>query len=68
MTDPKISVFKVFSATRAQEREHLGDRASAWLAANPNLEILNAVVAQSSDSKFHCVSLVFICAGRAAAG
>jgi len=62
-----ISVFKVFSATRAQDREVLGDRVSAWVGANPQLEVRDTVVSLTSDSRFHCISFVLICADRAAA-
>jgi hypothetical protein len=63
-----VSVFKVFSATKAHDREELGDRVGAWLAANPHLEIRKTVVNLSSDSKFHCLSLVLICSTRQVAG
>jgi hypothetical protein len=62
-----ISVYKVFSATRAQDREVLGERVSAWLAANPHLEVRQTVVSLSSDSRFHCLSFVLICSDRAGA-
>jgi hypothetical protein len=57
-----ISVFKVFSATMARDREQLGNRVTAWLEANPQLEVRRTVVSLSSDRKFHCLSLVLICA------
>ena len=62
-TNP-ISVFKVFSATKARDREELGDRVGAWLAANPQLDVQKTVVSLSSDSQFHCLSFVLICAER----
>ena len=49
---------KVFSATKAKEREELGDHVSRWLKSNQDLEIVDKVVAQSSDNEFHCYSLV----------
>lgn len=49
---------KVFSATKAKEREELGDTVTRWLRANPDLEIVDRVVSQSSDSEFHCLSIV----------
>jgi hypothetical protein len=52
-------VVKVFSATKAADRETLGSKASAWLADHPDLNIARAVVAQSSDASFHCLTLVF---------
>jgi hypothetical protein len=49
---------KVFSATKAKEREELGDTVTRWLRANPDLEIVDRVVSQSSDDEFHCLSIV----------
>ena len=64
MADSPISVFKVFSATKQRDRDDIGDRVMAWLQANPHLEVRNTVVSLSSDSRFHCLSFVLICAGR----
>ena len=50
---------KVFSATKAKEREELGETVTRWLRANPDLVIADRVVSQSSDSEFHCLSIVF---------
>jgi hypothetical protein len=55
-----ISVFKVFSATKARDREVLGERVSAWIAANPHVRVLNTVVSLTSDREFHCLSMVLI--------
>lgn len=49
---------KVFSATKAKEREEIGEHVSRWLKSNQDLEIVDKVVAQSSDNEFHCYSLV----------
>jgi hypothetical protein len=49
---------KVFSATKAKEREELGENVSRWLRSNADLEIVEKVVSQSSDNEFHCYSLV----------
>jgi hypothetical protein len=68
MTTTPISVMKVFSATRARDREEIGDRVTNWLQANPQLEVRKTVVSLSSDRKFHCLSLVLMCAARAANG
>jgi len=46
----------------------LGERVSAWVQANPNLEIRDTVVSLSSDSEFHCLSLVLLCAERPPVG
>lgn len=49
---------KVFSATKSQDREALGEKVTAWLHANPQAEVVNTVVTQSSDSAFHCLTVV----------
>jgi hypothetical protein len=49
---------KVFSATKAKEREELGELITRWLKANPELEIVDRVVSQSSDNEFHCLTIV----------
>ena len=48
---------KVFSATKAREREDLGENITRWLKANADLEVVDTVVRQSSDSEFHCYSV-----------
>ncbi|WAS98190.1 hypothetical protein [Nannocystis punicea] len=48
---------KVFSATKAWEREQISDRINEWLEANPGVEIVDKVVTQSSDSEFHCLTI-----------
>jgi hypothetical protein len=49
---------KVFSATKAKEREELGETVTRWLRSNEDLEIVDHVVSQSSDDEFHCLSIV----------
>lgn len=53
----KFTGVKVFSATKARERDEIGDLITHWLAANPNLEIVDRVVLQSSDNEFHCLTI-----------
>lgn len=48
---------KVFSETKGRERDALGETITRWLRQNP-IEIVDRVVIQSSDSAFHCVSVV----------
>jgi hypothetical protein len=48
---------KVFSATLAKKREALGERVTEWLERNPQAEIVDKVVTQSSDAEFHCVTI-----------
>lgn len=61
-TQRPISLFKVFSATKARDRETLGERVTAWMEANPGIQVLKTVVSLSSDRDFHCLSFVLICA------
>ena len=49
---------KVFSATKAKEREELSENVNRWIKANTDLEIVDRVVRQSSDNEFHCYSLL----------
>jgi len=56
----KINVVKVFSATRARDREALGEGVTAWIARNPGVRLLRTFVMLSSDSRFHCLSIVLI--------
>ena len=48
---------KVFSATKARDREGLGEQVTRWLRGNPNCEIVDKIVTQSSDSEFHCLTI-----------
>lgn len=48
---------KVFSATKAREREGLGERITQWMEDNRDLEIVDTVVTQSSDREFHCLTI-----------
>lgn len=54
----KISGLKVFSATMYQDRAVLGERVTAWIAANPDKKLVEIMVRQSSDSAFHCISII----------
>lgn len=53
----KFDGVKVFSATKAKEREELGSRVTAWLGDNPNVDVVDKVVTQSSDREFHCLTI-----------
>lgn len=48
---------KVFSATKARDREALGEAVTKWLADNRAVGV-RAEVKQSSDREFHCMSIV----------
>jgi len=49
---------KVFSATKAKDREQLGETITAWLAAHASLEVVDTEVVQSSDEAYHCTTIV----------
>jgi len=53
----KITGIKVFSATKAREREALGDVITAWIHAHPSYQLVDRIVTQSSDSEFHCLTI-----------
>ncbi|MFH1809088.1 MAG: hypothetical protein ABIJ09_10110 [Pseudomonadota bacterium] len=48
---------KVFTATKAKEREELGEVATAWMQQHPELEVVDKVVTQSSDREYHCLTI-----------
>ena len=48
---------KVFSATKARDRGELGAAITRWLEDHEEIEILDTVVTQSSDSAFHCLTI-----------
>jgi hypothetical protein len=47
---------KVFSATRAKDREELGEVVTRWLRSN-HVDIVDKIVTQSSDREFHCLTI-----------
>jgi hypothetical protein len=53
----QFTAVKVFSATMAQERDQLGEKITAWLKANPHVQIVDKIVTQSSDEAFHCLAI-----------
>lgn len=48
---------KVFTATKARDRDELGEVLTRWIQANPDARIIDKVVTQSSDREFHCLSI-----------
>jgi len=56
-----VNLVKVFSATRARDREKLGDRVTEWIQSHAGATILDAIVCLSSDREFHCLSIVLLC-------
>lgn len=55
--DVRFNGVKVFSATMVADRDQLGEKVSAWMAANPQLKVTDIVVTQSSDEAFHCIAI-----------
>lgn len=58
------NLVKVFSATKAKDRDALGEAVTAWIADNPGVRVLKTFVRLSSDSRFHCLSIVLVGAGE----
>jgi len=48
---------KVFTATKARDRDELGEVLTRWIENNPRAKIIDKVVTQSSDREFHCLSI-----------
>jgi hypothetical protein len=61
MHDNGFNSVKVFSSTKGRDRDMLGEKITAWIAANPSMLIVDKIVRQSSDSAFHCLSVVLFC-------
>lgn len=51
------NALKVFSATKARDREALGERVTRWLRSS-GAAVVDKLVLQSSDREFHCVTIV----------
>ena len=49
---------QVFSATTISRRERIGDDVTAWQLAHPKHVPVSMQVRQSSDSSFHCFSII----------
>jgi len=48
---------KVFAATKAREREFLGETITDWMRTHPECEVIEKQVTQSSDAEFHCLAI-----------
>jgi hypothetical protein len=58
-----VSGVKVFTATKARDREALGDLVTQWLRDHPQAQIVDKIVTQSSDREFHCLTITLFFAG-----
>lgn len=57
---------KVFSATMQRDRDVLGEQVTRWMQDNPRCEVVDTVITQSSDERFHCLSITLFYKGAAA--
>lgn len=55
---------KVFSATKSKDRENMGEDINRWLKKNKDIEVVDKVVTQSSDSAFHCLTITIFYKNR----
>ena len=55
--DRSFNHVRVFSATMMAGREQLGEKVTEWIDANPQLEVRDIVVTQSSDEACHCITI-----------
>ncbi len=51
---------KLFSATKAKDREELGEKVTGFLRDYSG-QVVDKVVAQSSDNEFHCLTVILFC-------
>jgi hypothetical protein len=62
----QFSGVQVFTSTKREERNRLGEQVTDWLRERPGLMIVDKVVTQSSDSEFHCLSITLFYKGGSA--
>lgn len=60
-TPEAVNLVKVFSVTKAKDRDALGDRVTAWIRQHAEARILKTIVRLSSDRQFHCLSIALFC-------
>lgn len=60
----KFDGLKVFSATKAKERDELGEKITEWLTRNPEVVVVDKTITQSSDSEFHCLTITLFYQGK----
>jgi len=53
----QFTAIKVFSTTLARDRENMGENITKWMNDNPNIDIVDRIVTQSSDKEFHCLTI-----------
>jgi len=65
MTSVQFTGMKIFSTTLARDREAMGDNITRWLRDNPQFEMVDKIVTQSSDKEFHCLTITLFYRERA---
>jgi hypothetical protein len=60
-TPEAVNLVKVFSVTKARDRDALGDRVTAWIRQHTEATVLKTIVRLSSDRQFHCLSIALFC-------
>jgi hypothetical protein len=55
--DKMFTGVKVFSATKAKDRDELGENVTRWLRDHQEVQIVDKIVTQSSDHEFHCLTI-----------
>ena len=60
MSTERLLGLKVFSATKARDRESLGDVVTEWLRTHPDHQAFYAMVSQSSDAEYHCLTITVL--------
>jgi len=58
----RITLVKVFSATKEREQASLGQKVKSWLAANPATRVVQTCLRLTSDEGTYCMSIVLFCA------
>lgn len=48
---------QVFAATKAKEREFLGELITDWIRSHPDFDVEDKIITQSSDAEFHCLTI-----------
>ncbi len=59
MEKAKIGL-KIFSATKAKDREFLGETITDWIRTHSDFDIVDKVITQSSDAEFHCLAITIL--------
>jgi hypothetical protein len=56
---------KVFSVTLEADRLSVGERITRWMDDHPECRIVDTITRQSSDARFHCLTIILFFAREA---